>query len=430
MLHTAFSMAGSGSPYIRYGYDGDLDRQTPLGPEGKGEATIDLIGLKAGKTVEWQVVAEVGKKLEEGPVRTLEVPPPPTDLAPLQLDVYDDSQVESGPFHVLTNVTERDDSFVVIIDRDGDYVWYARSRNPSVNIVHVELSADRKSVLWGEFDRLEETDFGGMFRLTLDGRTETFTPMPDAHHDIAELPDGQLAYLAFDIRSMEITDLDIGPQTVQASSIRTVAEGTADGRSYETLFAYADDYTVPPWFVCSHMSPNENLFGYFQWDHANSLMVDPVTDDLVVMLRNFDAITWIDPDTGAMNRQVGGLHGTPIADPATPFDHGHMTQLWDGGFMVFDNVLHGDGPSAMVEYTLDPATDVATEVWRYEDPEGLVYPVLSDADKLPGGNYLGTWYVEGRINEVTPSGDVVWQVETTDGGKFARASALGDLHHL
>ena len=65
-------------------------------------------------------------------------------------------------------------------------------------------------------------------------------------------------------------------------------------------------------------------------------------------------------------------------------------------------------------------------VWEYRgDPEaGFWSPVGSGAQRLPNGNTLicaMNWSEPGRIFEVTPDGETVWEYWNPEGESFYRA---------
>jgi hypothetical protein len=70
-------------------------------------------------------------------------------------------------------------------------------------------------------------------------------------------------------------------------------------------------------------------------------------------------------------------------------------------------------------------------VWSYERPaaEQEFVRFLGDAKKLDNGNVLIVWSSIGEIAEVTPDGDVVWQIETPD-CCFGRGQLVASLYDL
>jgi hypothetical protein len=75
----------------------------------------------------------------------------------------------------------------------------------------------------------------------------------------------------------------------------------------------------------------------------------------------------------------------------------------DGNILIFDNGTYR-GYSKAVE--VDPETDEI--VWEYEDGDNFYSPFRSGVQRLPNGNTLICESDSGRIFEVTPEGEVVW----------------------
>jgi outer membrane protein assembly factor BamB len=112
-----------------------------------------------------------------------------------------------------------------------------------------------------------------------------------------------------------------------------------------------------------------------------------------------------------------------------PIDHGHLSDLWEDGALVFDNGDHRpDLRSRVVEYRLDLQAGTFQQTWEYWHPEGMHIPILGDARRLPDGNKLIAWSSQGRLVEVTPDGDEVWSVQTDVGAIWGRVRWLDDLY--
>ena len=98
--------------------------------------------------------------------------------------------------------------------------------------------------------------------------------------------------------------------------------------------------------------------------------------------------------------------------PPAVLSHQHApVALANGRILVFDNgnfrvgqhVIH----SRVVE--IDPATQEV--VWSYADPMSSSFytPYMGQAQRLPNGNTHITESATGRLFEVTPEGEVVWE---------------------
>jgi hypothetical protein len=101
------------------------------------------------------------------------------------------------------------------------------------------------------------------------------------------------------------------------------------------------------------------------------------------------------------------------------------TMLSNGNILLFDN---GWGPPMRGwSQVLEMAPASGEIVWRYRtDPATDFWsPVGSGAQRLPNGNTLicaMNWSEPGRLFEVTPEGDIVWEYWNPEGESFYRAA--------
>jgi len=106
-----------------------------------------------------------------------------------------------------------------------------------------------------------------------------------------------------------------------------------------------------------------------------------------------------------------------------------VTALTDGNLLVLDNGMHTYydpmGFSRVLE--IDPLTDEI--LWVYEDvPRSNFYTsILGNAQRLPNQNTLICDATEGRIFEVTPSGETVWEFRSI---LYHRAVVYGRTNYL
>ena len=108
-----------------------------------------------------------------------------------------------------------------------------------------------------------------------------------------------------------------------------------------------------------------------------------------------------------------------------------MSQMWSDGLVMFDNGFHHEKQvSRIVEYAYNDETMTMEEVFSYSDPDGAFSPLLGDVKKLPAGNYMASWMVSGRLTEITPQGDVVWQADMEVGNATSRVTWIEDLYDM
>ena len=131
---------------------------------------------------------------------------------------------------------------------------------------------------------------------------------------------------------------------------------------------------------------------------------------LLTSMRHMSAISVVDPDRGVVEWAAAGQ-----------FRFQHEPILLDSGnLLVFDNygdsdrlglTVHDEGRSRVLE--MDPATRQV--VWSYDNEDGgLFTSCCGAAQRLPNGNTFIVESNNGRIFEVTPEREIVWEYYTPE----------------
>lgn len=159
----------------------------------------------------------------------------------------------------------------------------------------------------------------------------------------------------------------------------------------------------------------------FRFPHFNAVDVDD-DGNLLVSSRHLSEVTKVNRQTGDIIWRLGGVHSdfTFINDPLKRFRNQHdIRSLGNGLYSVFDNGNnHNPSRSRGAIYRLDLDAMTATLVWEYRNPPGTNYSFyMGNVQKLPNGNLLINWAVGDRpkATEVTPDGDVVYEMNFVDG---------------
>lgn len=143
-----------------------------------------------------------------------------------------------------------------------------------------------------------------------------------------------------------------------------------------------------------------------EWGHANSLMTTP-KGEWLVSFRGTSQVVTIDAQTGAITWRYGAEHEKlPMA-----LSHQHAaTWLDNGNILIFDNGCHRQrSPAFSRVIEVDPQTREV--VWSYQADVllGFYSFMCSGASRLPNGNTLITESATGRLFEVTPEKETVWE---------------------
>jgi outer membrane protein assembly factor BamB len=170
------------------------------------------------------------------------------------------------------------------------------------------------------------------------------------------------------------------------------------------------------------------------FDHMNSLAIDPSDGNYVASFRDLDAILKIDAQTGAVLWQLGGRLNqfTLVGDPLGPPSGQHSVRvLANGNLLLYDN-----GPNRQpqetraVEYSLDTSAMTATLVWEFRHNPPIFTPYVGSVERLGNGNTLVAFGIAGIVDEVDPAGDVVWEGALSQGGQARSAYRVRRLPSL
>jgi Arylsulfotransferase (ASST). len=204
------------------------------------------------------------------------------------------------------------------------------------------------------------------------------------------------------------------------------------------VYNYIESYE-PVFLTCNHSSLDAFVPGYYEWVHINSLAYVDSEDSYYVMSRWLDSVQKINRATGTQEWQINGKFGSfTNPDGSNPWrslgdtdlwSHGHMSQVWADGMLIFDNGDHRtEEVSRVVEYAIDESTQTIEEVWEYVHPNEQFSLLLGDARRLENGNTLIAWSGFGTVQEVTPAGETAWQLQTGVGAVVSRLTWIDDLY--
>ncbi len=214
------------------------------------------------------------------------------------------------------------------------------------------------------------------------------------HHDYQRLPSGNTLVLLWEplpdgleARVRGGFDVDFAPGMLGD----VVREVTPDGeivwewKSWEHLDVEAD-------VICPLEARRE-------WTHQNTLNVTP-DGDLLVSYRLISTVGIVDRQTGAFKWKWG---------PGELYHQHHPTWLDSGRVLIFDNGGHRRGASYSRIVEVDPSTNEIH--WQYQGMPAISFYSynISSAERQPNGNTLICEGAPGRMFEVTPRGEVVWE---------------------
>jgi hypothetical protein len=221
------------------------------------------------------------------------------------------------------------------------------------------------------------------------------------HHAVKKLPNGN--YLILRLVEMP-TDI--------AKKVKGGVPGTEDkGRMWSDQIheITPSGEVVWEWNAFEHLDIEEDVIGLLEdrseWTHANAMEYDPHTGDILMTLRYLCKVIIIDRQSGNIKWKWG--------DGRIFYAHS-PSFLDNGNILIFNNGGHRPGEyrdySTVVE--VDPHTNEI--VWEYKaTPVTEFYvPLCGGAQRLSNGNTCITEATEGRMFEVTPDMDIVWEYQS------------------
>lgn len=447
-----------GTSWVEYGLASPSEASTPEVASATSRHAVALVGLKNNRAYHWKARTRLadGTVLESG-VNELVVPPVPPELPRLDLETSTPEATVAGGF-LVTTLIEGDGGWAVIVDGDGDVVWWYDTGHqgaPPADLaafapgwdgfslpVTSRLDPSTRSLVVQFYDGHQVDDVATLRRIPLDAMLEASvvtTRTVLGHHDfVVDTAGGTVGWLAYQTRELD-------GRTWASDVILETAEGDL-GASPRPVWSWFGDYGEDPYLFDELQSEFAvDSLAELEWTHSNSLMFDPGEDAYFVMSKFLDCLVKVDRTTSETAWTMGGQFsdfrlpggGAVWTDLYTTalWSHAHMSHLWTdpaagtGGFVVFDNGYYypaksgvGYGWSRAAELAWDEEARTVEKVWEYVEPDGAFTPLMGDVRKLDGGSYLVGWSSLGRVDEIAPDGTVRWRLQTGLGSIVGRVS--------
>jgi len=163
--------------------------------------------------------------------------------------------------------------------------------------------------------------------------------------------------------------------------------------------------TVWSWHAFEHLDPDVEVITANdrreEWTHANA--VSELADgNLILSFRNLSTVVIVDRASGRILWKLG---------PETLSHQHYPHELPGGNILVFDNGTARRSVALNFSRVLEIDRRTKQIVWQYTDtpPHNFYSPYISSAQRLPNGNTLITEGNYGRLFEVTPRKEIVWE---------------------
>jgi hypothetical protein len=220
----------------------------------------------------------------------------------------------------------------------------------------------------------------------------------DHHHDARKLANGNILVLA----------LEPIPPALTAK-----VKGGLPGTEWKNGAMLADvvrevtpnGATVWTWHAYEHLDPEVDIITANdrreEWTHANA--VGELADgNVIVSFRNLSTVVIVSRRTSEIVWKLG---------PEVLSHQHHPNEIANGNILIFDNGTARRDVALNFSRVIEVDRSTKRIVWQYIDtpPHNFYSPYISGAQRLPNGNTLITEGNYGRLFEVTPAGEIVWE---------------------
>jgi Arylsulfotransferase (ASST) len=260
--------------------------------------------------------------------------------------------------------------FLMILDNRSVPVWYHRVASPSIDL---KLMSNG-NLAWTKLLGLAfGSDPAGVFEIhRLDGtlvRSIATVSGPTDHHDIAELPNGNVVLATYVPRlHVDLRILGAGYTNDELVYDNHLEEIRPDGT---VAWTWKSEDHIP---ISASTFPQRfpGIAGVgVDLVHVNSIHIAP-DGDVIMSGRHTDAVYKIRRNTaGDVVWRIGGNQSdvTFVNDPLGGFGRQHDAQLLpSGNLRLFDNRTSLSGSPRAAEYAIDLVKHTATLVWSVSDP--------------------------------------------------------------
>ena len=229
---------------------------------------------------------------------------------------------------------------------------------------------------------------------------------PDHHHDGRLLRNGNLVLLCAAALPSAVV------QRIRGGLAGTEGDGPICSDYLVELTTAGEK--VWEWRIWEHLDPASHPItspadARDEWTHGNTVIELP-DGDLMLSVRNISTLVRINRRTADIDWELGppplsGMHAV------NPLPNGNLLLFDNGPHRVDQARIARNGSAAQFSRVLEIEPSSKNVVWEYRDAvaHSFFSALISNAQRLPNGNTLINEGLFGRLFEVTPEGDVVWE---------------------
>ena len=404
LMYASWTQSNEALAYVEYRFEGDDWMRTPEATLSAGEHEALLLGIPYESDVTFRVVNDPGEGQSYSAEYSATTGAWPTGLPQSFLVASDPAQWEPTGNYLLGSINQDPGGWVggnywkFILDREGRVVWAHLTPDNSWSI-YLRVSQDGDDILYDDFTYWSIWDEGAasrVHRIKIDHSVIETYATPGGHHAFTELPDETLVWGA----------------------------ATWDG---EMLLRRNPDGSTETVWDCEAFHASLDVHTMCQ---SNSLYWHEPTDSFLYSFYTTETVVEIDASTGATVRYFGHLPGAWGFEPeqsAFFWQHG-VTYTGTDTLLVSTHAMAGSNELVVREYELDEPNETLDQIWSFGEGESCHGPYAGEAHRLPSGNTLHNFGSGALIREITPSNEVVWEVQWSDDRLLGRSVWLEDLY--
>ncbi|MBX2803733.1 MAG: arylsulfotransferase family protein [Myxococcales bacterium] len=384
------------STWVTWEVDG-VELSTPATARAAGSHTVPLLGTPADTEIS-PVLHTVTKDVESttalGTITTGSLPP---SLPPGVLTHSDPDQTRPERW-LLTTLDPGKSAFLgpwytLILDAQGRIVWYLQTSDSRMTW---QASPSTGHLLLDENGTYTFDGDDALRRITLDLTQQQIIDVPLLSIAFDEMPDGGFVY-------------GFGDSTSDYGIRRLHPDGT------DELI-----WTCNPWMA-------KWTTGFWSCN-ANTVTFHPDRNSVLYSMFETNTVVEIDLDEGTILRELGQYPGGYTTLPATAqLDHQHLP-TWTPEGTLFTQTDSPSKPGQWVrEYQLREDSQIMEPIFSLESNHFAQWG--GHAQRLPSGHILWAHGTGAAIEELTPTGEIVWAVDY-ESGVLGNAIPIADLYAL
>jgi arylsulfate sulfotransferase len=399
---------GYDSTFVRFWKDGEEAEQTPaFAFDGDTTVRVPVLGLDTAAAYTFEtVLIEPG-----GAAISADSGSFASGSLPAWVPVIGSTGDASVPGVVALSLPDG----VVMVNNAGQVVWYKYAPDAVLNNFQAHPS--------GQYTLLGSGGGNPQFEI-LNVLGESVGVLacvgrPTRFHEVLIAAGGDAWVLCDETRTMDLSSLG---GVVDAQVTATVLQHLSPAGDLLFEWNAFDHFAITDLPAADRSGPSVNF------THGNGIGIES-DGNLLLGFRSLSEITKINSTTGDIIWRFGGLANefTIQNDPKGGFERQHGVRRAGPGVIQFlDNGLAT--PSRLVRYLVNEQTMTALMEWSFIDAPDTWTQVGGSTQFYTNGHGLVSFGREGRVIEVDPTGNRVWELTGLDGMYVFRAQRLSSLY--